>query len=76
MQSLQIEKEAMKNKLLDKKYRSMRENLIFYGIPESTGSENMEESVENCETVVKDFIKEHIKINATDMKFDRSHGLG
>ena len=50
----------------------MRENLIFYGIPE-TGPED---STEPCENLVKSFIKDHLKIDTQEMVFDRAHRLG
>jgi sRNA-binding carbon storage regulator CsrA len=51
----------------------MRDNLIFYGISETTGA-NI--SQENCADLVKNFIKDHLKIDASNMIFDRAHRLG
>lgn len=45
----------------------MRNNLLFHGIPEEEG--------ENCEDVVRLFIKDKMKIS-TDVQFDRVHRIG
>ena len=79
MQTLEKEKQSMNSKILDLEYRSMKENLIFYGIPESpvTIEEGEESSMfKNCEKLVKKFIKDKIKIDADHMIFDRAHRLG
>ena len=46
-------RETMNEKLLDLESRSMRENLMFYGLPESTP--------DNCEQLVKDLIRNTLK---------------
>ena len=58
-------------KLLDLESRNMRENLVFHGLPENVG--------ENCETVVKEFCVEKLKLSATEVQaivFDRVHRIG
>ena len=58
-------------KLLDLESRNMRENLVFHGLPENVG--------ENCETVVKEFCVEKLKLTATEVQaivFDRVHRIG
>ena len=51
----------------DLEARGLRENLLFHGIPETTG--------ENCETLVKDFINEKLLI-MQNITLDRAHRLG
>ncbi|MEW8547532.1 MAG: hypothetical protein AB2693_28835 [Candidatus Thiodiazotropha sp.] len=68
----QLEKEtsSMKEKLVDLESRSMRENLMFYGIPEAGRDEN-------CEELVKHVCKDTLKLqNADQMIFDRAHRIG
>ena len=48
-------------------FRSMKENLLFHGMLEST--------YEDCETIVKTFIKEKLDI-PQDIIIDRAHILG
>lgn len=57
----------LRDELLDLQCRSMRQNLLFRGLPESDG--------ENCEDVVKDFITSVMKIRS-DVRFDRVHRIG
>jgi hypothetical protein len=56
--------------------RSMRENLVFYGLPEPPKPKNGE-IMDNdyCEKKVKDMIN-ILGVNTDDMKFDRAHRLG
>ena len=58
---------TLKKKLSDLESRSMRNNLIFYGIEERTS--------EDCEMIVKTFIKDKLSIDS-DMLLDRAHRLG
>ena len=50
--------------------RSMRENLMFYSIPESTAGQT-----ENCEQLVKKLIRLKLQLDIEHMQFDRSHRL-
>ena len=70
--------EMIDEKAADLEDRSRRNNLVFFGIPESDGK-----SPENCEEVISDIlIKQNIMThqNATDPStrelFDRAHRLG
>ena len=69
----QLEKDAksMKEKMVDLECRSVRGNLMFYGITERTKDEN-------CEELVKMVVcKEALKITTTDnMVFDQVHRVG
>lgn len=60
--------EKVKEENLDLRSRSMRENLVFFGLQET--------QAENCEALVKELIKSHLDIDATAMEFDRAHRLG
>ena len=60
--------ETMNEKLLDLESRSMRENLMFCGLPESTP--------DNCEQLVKDPIRNTLNIDHTDITLDRVHKIG
>ena len=59
-------------KVVDLESRSMRDNLIFYGIPESRD----EGGIENCENLVKDLIRSTCDLNPAEIQFDRAHRLG
>ena len=55
----------------------MRENLIFYGIPEQPAPREGEQlQYENCDMLVKYLIQKALEINTENMRFDRSHRLG
>jgi prefoldin subunit 5 len=64
--------EQLKEKVTDLQWRSMRENLIFSGIEEA---ENNEEEPEDCEVIIKNFIRDTMKV-VGDIPFDRVHRLG
>lgn len=51
----------------------MRENLVFYGIPETVATDGIQES---CENLVKNVINNHMGINAENFIFDRVHRMG
>lgn len=60
---------TMNDKMLDLEDRSMRENLMFYGIQES--------EPEDCEAVVKKFCEDRLMMqDASGLVFDRVHRLG
>ena len=65
------------DKLLDLEARSMRENLIFYGLPEvqTQGGEMMTQS-ENCEQLVKELISNKMQMDPSSITMDRAHRLG
>ncbi|XP_039870018.1 uncharacterized protein LOC120722883 [Simochromis diagramma] len=68
---LNIENKKIKESVIDLQARSMRDNLVFSGIPESAG--------EDAEATVKSFIKIHLKLPEDTVKnidFDRVHRLG
>ena len=68
----QVKMKMQNERILDLQARSMRENLIIGGIPES---EN--ENQGQIEKKVTDFIKDDLKIaDATNMKIDRAHRIG
>ena len=68
--SIQEKNVKLESKLTDLEARSMRDNLLFYGIPE--GGDN-----ENCEEHVKRFCAKKLFIHdAREMKFDRVHRVG
>lgn len=65
----QADKERMYSKITELEFRSMRDNLIFYGIPETTGQEN-------CDDLVKNLIETKLQIDTCDIIFDRVHRMG
>ncbi|XP_052778493.1 uncharacterized protein LOC128215930 [Mya arenaria] len=69
--SFQQEAERAKEELLDMKARSMRDNLLFYGVSECAPENN-----ENCEELIKDLIKLKLQLETEGMIFDRAHRLG
>ena len=72
--SLEIQQNQTKSKVTDNEYRSMRENLICYGI-EETKHNSVNQEPERCEAIVKEFIKKNLEIDAEQMIFDRAHRL-
>ena len=68
--TLEQEKQVMKGKIEDQEFRSMRDNLIFYGLPEAAG---IAMGPENCEEKVKAFISDQLKEEAQNIVFDRVH---
>lgn len=68
--SLSDESAKLDTKLIDLEARSMRDNLMFYGIPE--GGPN-----ENCEELVKGVCADVLRMeNPRNMLFDRAHRVG
>jgi hypothetical protein len=62
----------LNDKILDLEQRSMRDNLIFYNIPEAGDDEN-------CENLVKTVLKDTLEMETEkvdNMIFDRAHRLG
>jgi hypothetical protein len=63
------DKDNIQEKLIDLEARSMRDNLIFYGIAETQD--------ENCETLVGTFITETLELaEMKNTRLDRAHRLG
>lgn len=60
------------DKVTDVRWRTMRENLLFFGVPEV---ENFSENGENCEARIKQIIKSEMKIEK-DIPMDRVHRIG
>ncbi|XP_072573290.1 uncharacterized protein [Paramormyrops kingsleyae] len=68
---LSLENKKIKEAVLDLQARSMRDNLVFAGIPEAAD--------ENPETTVKNFIHKQLKLPAettSNITFHRVHRLG
>ena len=68
VKSLHSERDQLKTKLTDLEARSMRDNLMFYGLKETKD--------ENCETLVKDFCTNKLEIEGAKLVFDRVHRVG
>ena len=67
---LERDSKTMKEKMVDLESRSMRENLMFYGIPEGGDGEN-------CDELVKNVCKDVLKLTDSDrILFDRVHRVG
>ena len=74
-----IHDEKTQEKLLDLEARSMRSNLIFYGLEEhgpSNPAETGMSTSEDCVSMVKEVIKDTIGIDPTSMAIERAHRLG
>ena len=92
IEKMQKNQADIRSKTLDMEFRNMRENLIFYGLPEITGStesttrnsetskkspvSDMEAETQLCTSLVKDFITTKLGIDSNKMVFDRAHRLG
>ena len=63
------EKGRVTAKIIDLQARSMRDNLLFFGIHE-------EEEKEDCEQLLKAALYHHLKINAQEIQFARVHRIG
>ena len=67
--SLESDKSNLEAKLVDLEYRSMRDNLMFYGVAEQDG--------EDCEYVIKNMIQDNLDLpRARNITFDRVHRVG
>ena len=67
------QKERMYSKLLELESRSMRENVMFFGIEESEDEEN------DCSEIIMKFCRENLKMQQADIdqiKLDRAHRMG
>ena len=62
------ELEDMRNEIIHEKTRSMRSNLLFYGIPESRG--------EDPEKLVRDLVEEKMGLPMKNVEMMRTHRLG
>lgn len=69
--TLEKQKTEMNNKLIDLESRSMRDNLIFYGVPEPSEPDN----AEDCGALVKEIITNKMGLDGNSMLFDRAHRL-
>lgn len=68
--SLETKNSKLETKVTDLESRSMRDNLLFYGIDE--GGEH-----ENCERLIKEVCINHLQMpEAKDMLIDRAHRVG
>ena len=68
--SLEDKNAKLETKVVDLESRSMRDNLLFYGIEE--GGEH-----ENCERLIKQVCIDHLQMpEAQDMLIDRVHRIG
>ena len=73
---------SMKEKLLEMEARSMRANLLFFGIEESAENIRDRSYREDTETLLKRFIADEItfpegeNLDPYDIKFERVHRLG
>lgn len=73
---------ALKEKILEIESRSMRSNLLFFGIDECEENLRDRSYREDSEKLLKDFMKSEMtfeeadSINPDEIKFDRVHRLG
>ena len=65
--NIERQNQTLQDRSNDLEWRSLRENLLFYGIKEDKG--------ENCEEVVKDCISCALEIEE-NISLDRVHRLG
>ena len=65
---LKEEISTLKESMVSEKARSMRNNLLFHGVPES--------KEENCEQTVRTFIKNKLNIEDSDYEIERAHRIG
>lgn len=65
--SIVLKNEGLQSSIIDLKSRSMRDNLIFSGIPDTTN--------EDCEAVLHHFLENKLKIDEY-ISFERVHRMG
>ena len=65
--TLETKNKTLEDKTNDLEFRSLRENLLFHGIPEGPN--------ENCEDLVHQFLTDILEIGQV-VKIDRAHRLG
>ena len=65
--------ERLNSKVLDEKFRFMRDSLIFYGIRETGPGPNIEAEQEICDFLVKELIVSKLDIDATNITLDRAY---
>lgn len=73
LKAMETENKRLKDDIVDLKSRSMRDNLLFSNIPERRNETPIE-----TERVLRDFLKENLKMDATQvgsLKFDRVHRI-
>jgi chromosome segregation ATPase len=71
---LKRQSDAHEKQTLDMQTRSMRDNLMFFNIPEP---ELQKDEREDCTKTVLNFCSEHLKMgDTTDIKLDRAHRVG
>ncbi len=68
MVSVQAENTKLKEAFLDLEARSMRDNLMFYNLPEEEG--------EDCELKLTRFIKEEMEVGVEGLDLARVHRIG
>jgi len=71
MNTLQEENTSLKKKILDLENWSMRNNLLFWGLPEPENRDRPE----ICNETVKRFISDELGIDSTSMTFERAHRI-
>lgn len=73
--ALRKENSRLSEEALDLQTRSMRDNLLFFNIPECSSFE--ERKAENCINKIQKFCSEALKMeNTENIKIDRAHRIG
>lgn len=76
MKAMEIKQGSINDRVLDGEFRDMKDNLIFYGLPEGPPTQTYEQEAVECEDRVKEFITSQINVNTDNMTFERAHRLG
>ena len=75
LDGVQVQNEKLNETVVDLQSRSMRDNLLFFGVPEFEPDQPMDGSptpTENCIDVVQHLIKDHMNIDQTII-IERAH---
>jgi chromosome segregation ATPase len=68
---LNRDKKNLESKVQDLEWRSMRENLMFFGIPEQTSETG------DCSVIIREFCQTQLCMdNTQDFEIDRAHRIG
>nr|XP_022297117.1 uncharacterized protein LOC111106652 [Crassostrea virginica] len=71
VKELKLVNEQLQSKITDLQARSMRDNLLFFGLAEYRGRGR-----ENCASLVSDFCETELNITGISEKIERAHHIG
>lgn len=74
---METRSEHVTDKILEMEARSMKDNLIFYGLNEPAKPKEGESIIpDDCEKLVKDLLNDTLNMDSTTIEFNKIHRLG